>query len=194
MRSNTDFKIGDLAIAFAWLRVIPFGLLPTAPHLERRHPTPIGAARSCALRDRSRRIGGPPRRSARPATVDRRPDVIFGAQATGDAGRLIAGAPLGSRRLPPADLGPSSPIHRHPPRRADAIRTGVPLVRCSPHFDICARATMAMPRAWRPAGNPIPAGRRARWSSKTTSHEDIPCNSNPIRRAARFTKPANSRN
>ncbi|MEB2565681.1 hypothetical protein, partial [Burkholderia anthinoferrum] len=100
MRSNTDFKIGDLVIAFAWLRVIPFGLLPTARHLERRHPTPIGAARSCALRDRSRRIGGPPRRSARPATVDRRPDVIFGALAPGDAGRLVAGAPLRSRRLP----------------------------------------------------------------------------------------------
>ncbi|MEB2507162.1 hypothetical protein, partial [Burkholderia anthinoferrum] len=106
MRSNTDFKIGDLVIAFAWLRVIPFGLLPSARHLERRHPTPIGAARSCALRDRSRRIGGPPRRSARPATVDRRPDVIFGAQATGDAGRLVAGAPLRSRRLPPPTSAP----------------------------------------------------------------------------------------
>ncbi|WP_175943659.1 hypothetical protein [Burkholderia pyrrocinia] len=52
------------------------------------------------------------------------------------------------------------------------------------------------------AARPVPCGLLAfAWNghatvlqTQTTTHEDIPCNSNPIRRAARFMKPANSRN
>ncbi|AZQ54722.1 hypothetical protein D5R55_27900 [Burkholderia cenocepacia] len=72
-------EIGDRVIAFAWLGVIVFGALPTALHVERRHPKPIGAARPCALRAPSRRGEPPPRRPAGSATPDRRPDAIFGA-------------------------------------------------------------------------------------------------------------------
>jgi hypothetical protein len=72
---------GDRVMAFAWLRVILFGTLPTVLHPERRHPKPIEAERPCAPRapSRSRRDESPPRRSTRSATADRRPDVAFSA-------------------------------------------------------------------------------------------------------------------
>ncbi|NTZ08283.1 hypothetical protein FCJ60_21635 [Burkholderia metallica] len=79
MPINDAFEIGYLVSAFAWLGVIVFGAWPTALHLERWRPKPIGAARPCALRAPARRDGLPPCRSARPATADRRPDAIFGA-------------------------------------------------------------------------------------------------------------------
>ncbi|MDN7502395.1 hypothetical protein QZM43_06625 [Burkholderia orbicola] len=48
------FETGDRVMAFAWLRVILSGTLPTALHLERRHPKPIDAERPCAPRIPSR--------------------------------------------------------------------------------------------------------------------------------------------
>ncbi|WP_244130001.1 MULTISPECIES: hypothetical protein [Burkholderia] len=71
----------DRVMAFAWLRVILSGTLPTVLRLERRHPKLIDAERPCAPRapSRARRDEPPARRPARPATADRRPDVAFGA-------------------------------------------------------------------------------------------------------------------
>ncbi|WP_229290725.1 hypothetical protein [Burkholderia cenocepacia] len=75
------FETGDRVMAFAWLRVILSGTLPTVLRLERRHPKLIDAERPCAPRAPScaRRDEPPARRPARPATADRRPDVAFGA-------------------------------------------------------------------------------------------------------------------
>jgi hypothetical protein len=47
---------GDRVMAFAWLRVVLFGTLPTVLHPERRHPKPIDAERPCAPRAPSRSL------------------------------------------------------------------------------------------------------------------------------------------
>ncbi|VWC57610.1 hypothetical protein BLA18110_00551 [Burkholderia lata] len=101
--------------------------------------------------------------------------------------RHVRNAAIPSRPASPPHLDRSSATAAgHGPARL----SGDPFHR----YAECARATMAMPRVRLPAGHSPPARHRARRSSKTTSHEDIPCNSNPIPRAARFMKPANSRN
>ncbi|MDN7621270.1 hypothetical protein QZM39_15595 [Burkholderia cenocepacia] len=60
---------GDRVMAFAWLRVILFGTLPTVLHPERRHPKPIEADRGRAAMRAARVLSLTTRRIA-PTPVD----------------------------------------------------------------------------------------------------------------------------